>query len=57
MDEATPSLDNETEKEIMEAIRNLQGKKTMIIIAHRLSTLEFCDRVYHVEKGKIESGK
>ena len=57
MDEATSSLDNETEKEIMEAIRNLQGKKTMIIIAHRLSTLEFCDRVYHVEKGKIESGK
>ena len=57
MDEATSSLDNETEKEIMEAIRNLQGKKTMIIIAHRLSTLEFCDRIYTVDKGKIESGK
>ena len=57
MDEATSSLDNDTEKDIMETIRNLQGKKTMIIIAHRLSTLDFCDRIYQVDKGKIEIGK
>ena len=57
MDEATSSLDHETEKEIMEAIHNLQGKKTMIIIAHRLSTLDFCNRIYEVDKQKIELGK
>lgn len=53
-DEATSALDNETEKEIMESIQHLQGQKTMIIIAHRLTTIEHCDHVYRVEHGKIQ---
>ncbi len=52
-DEATSALDNETEAEIMESINSLHGKKTMIIIAHRLTTIEECDMVYRVEGGKI----
>ncbi len=52
-DEATSSLDNETESAIMESINALHGKKTMIIIAHRLQTIEKCDIVYKVENGKI----
>lgn len=52
-DEATSSLDNETESAIMEAINGLHGLKTMIIIAHRLQTIENCDRVYKVKEGKI----
>lgn len=53
-DEATSELDNETESAIMESINALHGKKTMIIIAHRLTTIEGCDMVYRVENGKIE---
>lgn len=52
-DEATSALDNETEKSIMESIDHLKGVKTMIIIAHRLTTIENCDVVYRVENGKI----
>lgn len=52
-DEATSALDNETEAAIMESINMLHGKKTMIIIAHRLQTIEGCDMVYRVEDGKI----
>lgn len=53
LDEATSSLDNSTEKSVMEAIRKLHGFKTIIIIAHRLSTVEHCDRVFKLEYGKI----
>lgn len=53
-DEATSALDNETEAAIMESINGLHGKKTMIIIAHRLTTIKECDIVYHVENGKIQ---
>ena len=52
-DEATSSLDNDTESAIMESINSLHGKKTMIIIAHRLQTIEGCDMVYKVADGKI----
>ena len=52
-DEATSSLDNETEAAIMESVTNLHGKKTMVIIAHRLQTIEGCDIVYRVADGKI----
>ena len=52
-DEATSALDNETERVLMEAINGFHGKKTMIIIAHRLNTIEQCDIVYKVENGKI----
>lgn len=53
-DEATSALDNETESAIMESINALRGKKTMIIIAHRLTTIEECDIVYRVADGGIE---
>lgn len=53
MDEATSALDNDTEAAIMESINRLHGKKTLIIIAHRLQTIEKCDMVYRVENGKV----
>ena len=53
LDEATSALDNETEKAVMEAIEHLHGKKTMIIIAHRLTTIKNCEHVFKVEGGKI----
>lgn len=53
LDEATSALDNDTEAAIMESINRLHGKKTLIIIAHRLQTIEKCDMVYRVENGKI----
>lgn len=52
-DEATSALDSETEAAIMEAINQLKGNKTLIIIAHRLTTIEKCDFIYKVEDGKI----
>lgn len=54
LDEATSALDNDTEAAIMDSINRLHGKKTLIIIAHRLQTIEKCDMVYRVENGKIE---
>ncbi|MEO1802988.1 MAG: ABC transporter ATP-binding protein [Cyanobacteria bacterium J06629_2] len=53
LDEATAALDNETEKRVTEAITSLSGTKTMILIAHRLTTLKHCDRIYLMEKGRI----
>lgn len=53
LDEATSALDNDTEAAIMESINRFQGKKTLVIIAHRLQTIEKCDLVYRVENGKI----
>ena len=55
LDEATSSLDNETENEIVREILKLKGRVTMIIIAHRKSTIENCDRIYNLEKGSIIS--
>ena len=52
-DEATSALDNETEAAVMEAINSFQGRKTMVIIAHRLNTIEKCDIIYKVDEGKI----
>lgn len=59
LDEATSALDNDTEAAIMESINRLHGKKTLIIIAHRLQTIEKCDLVYRVENGQavLERGK
>ena len=53
-DEATSSLDNQTEKKIMKDIYSLSSKYTLIIVAHRLSTLSKCDQVYIIENGKIK---
>lgn len=53
LDEATSALDNETEAAIMDSINRLHGRKTLVIIAHRLQTIEKCDMVYRVENGKV----
>ena len=55
LDEATSALDTETESAVMEAIDFLHGKKTMIIIAHRLTTIQNCDTVYEVKNGSISA--
>ena len=54
-DEATSALDNVTERAVMESVRLLRGQKTIILIAHRLSTVEFCDKVVLLEKGVIKA--
>ena len=54
LDEATSALDNETEAAIMDSINSLHGQKTLVIIAHRLQTIEKCDLVYRVEEGQIK---
>ena len=54
LDEATSALDNETEAAVMEAIEHLQGMKTMIIIAHRLTTIRNVDVIYEVAAGKVQ---
>lgn len=53
LDEATSALDNDTEAAVMEAIEHLQGIKTMIIIAHRLTTIRNVDMIYEVGDGKV----
>ncbi len=53
LDEATSALDNDTEAAIMESVNRLHGKKTLVIIAHRLQTIEKCDMVFRVENGNI----
>ncbi len=53
MDEATSALDNVTEKEITKAIESLRGERTVILIAHRLTTVENCDTLYLMKDGKI----
>ena len=52
-DEATSSLDGITEKMIMEAINEFSGKKTIIMIAHRLKTVQKCDQLFFIDKGKV----
>ena len=52
LDEATSALDNETENAVMGAIESLQGHKTLIIVAHRLTTIKSCDAVYEIADGK-----
>ena len=56
LDEATSSLDNENEKAVMDAVMGFKGNKTMLIVAHRLSTIEHCDIVYKVEGQKVYHG-
>ena len=53
LDEATSALDNETENLIMESINRFMGRKTLVIIAHRLQTIEKCDMVFRVGDGRI----
>ncbi len=53
LDEATSSLDTETEDEITKLLNSLKGKKTIIAIAHRLSTLKNCDKLVHIKNGTV----
>ena len=53
-DEATSALDRKTEEEVMDSIRNLSKGKTILLVAHRLSTLKFCDRILKIEKGSLK---
>jgi len=52
-DEATSALDQATERDVVAAINALKGAKTMIIVAHRLSTVTACDRVFMLEDGRV----
>ena len=54
LDEATSSLDSFTEKKIAKSIKKLKHKLTIIIVAHRLSTLDDCDKVFYIENGTIK---
>lgn len=57
LDEATSALDGSTENEVMDAIHALRGSKTVVIVAHRLSTVESCDRIFRMEDGRlVETG-
>lgn len=53
LDEATSALDSNTEAGVMDAVNALHGNKTLIIVAHRLSTVEGCDRLYRLDHGKV----
>lgn len=53
-DESTSSLDNFAQSHIQESIENLKGKHTVVIVAHRLSTIRNVDKIYFLENGEIE---
>jgi ABC-type multidrug transport system fused ATPase/permease subunit len=53
-DEATSALDHETEQAVMDAIHTLGNSKTMLLVAHRLTTIEACDKIFRVENGRVE---
>lgn len=57
LDEATSALDTATEQGVMQAVTALRGSKTILIVAHRLSTVEHCDKLYRLEHGRsVEEG-
>ena len=53
MDEATSALDNQTERQFVEALEQLQGSHTLVVIAHRLSTVRNCDRLFMLDEGRL----
>jgi ABC-type multidrug transport system fused ATPase/permease subunit len=55
LDEATSALDNQTEKAVMNAVYNLSKDITIIIIAHRLTTVKNCDMIFLLENGELKS--
>jgi len=56
LDEATSALDAETETLVMRAVKQIEGERTLLVIAHRHETLSFCDRVIRVKNQTISSG-
>ena len=54
LDEATSALDNQTERAVMEAIKNISNKMTIIMIAHRLSTVKKCDKIFLLDNGELK---
>jgi ABC-type multidrug transport system fused ATPase/permease subunit len=55
LDEATSALDNITEQAVMDAVNNLDHNITIILIAHRLTTVRHCDQIYLLEKGELKA--
>jgi ABC-type multidrug transport system fused ATPase/permease subunit len=53
LDEATSALDAATERGVMQAVGALHGRKTILIVAHRLSTVQQCDRLFRLDQGRI----
>ena len=53
LDEVTSALDVETERDVMRTIRGFQGTKTLVLITHRLATIEQCDIVYELKDGRL----
>ena len=53
LDEATSALDNETERKISDALQSLHGTLTMVVVAHRLSTVRSCDRILYLDNGRV----
>jgi ABC-type multidrug transport system fused ATPase/permease subunit len=53
LDEATSSLDTETERGVMDAVKALQGEKTVVIVAHRLSTVSYCSKIFSIEDARL----
>ena len=53
MDESTSALDTGTEREIVDEINRLKGEKTMIVIAHRITTLQHCNAIYKLNHGSL----
>ena len=53
LDEATSALDQKTELDFIEAVNNIKGNKTILIITHRLSTIDNCDKIFKIEKAKL----
>jgi ABC-type multidrug transport system fused ATPase/permease subunit len=56
LDEATSALDNLTERAVMDAVHNIAGQKTIVMIAHRLSTVRNCDRIFLLRDGRVAAG-
>ena len=54
MDESTSSLDTNIENRIIDSIKDIKNKKTIVVIAHRLSTLKYCNRIYKIENMKVK---
>jgi ABC-type multidrug transport system fused ATPase/permease subunit len=55
LDEATSALDTATERGVMDAVNALHGNKTIIIVAHRLTTVAHCDKLYRLDRGRLVS--